>query len=100
MSDEIVIIQHPLMYDQYVVAKMIDHTLKTVSVVYWNNRKDVWMDEPKRRKIDCVIKRLGSVSDEEVKKLSNQLISFAAERDRRIKDARLWYYRNMRGDQQ
>lgn len=94
-ANDLVLIEHPMMMERHVIARAVkDATASTVQVIYYNDRNG-WTDEPKRRSVSHVFGALPANTD--VAKTSSNLLIAVAEREERIKEARLAYRAEIKG---
>lgn len=95
---KLVVMEHQFMYDRYQIAKVVKQTKAMSEVIYWRSGK--WEDHTSRRKSSSIIREIGiaeNVSDNELSKMADRLVSAHAEMDRRIKDARAAYISTVQG---
>lgn len=94
-ADDIIIIEHPMMMERHVIAKIIKVTNSMVEVLYWVNHRKEWGDETKRRKKETVTKILGKSKDFQDRRLqilSDQLSSANNELREKRQKAQIAYY--------
>jgi len=53
-AEDVIIIEHPYMYDRYAIAKVISVAKRMVTVAYWDFHDRCWKDEAVRRQIASV----------------------------------------------
>lgn len=99
LVDRIVLMEHPFMHNQYVIAKVVAQTTKTVQVQYWKARHSDWDEELNRRHANSVNRVLCpdlTPSAQQLNQLSARLQSAVAERDQRHKLADAAYFKTIK----
>lgn len=99
LVDQIVLMEHPFMHNQYVIAKVVAQTAKTVQVQYWKSRHSDWDEKLNRRNASSVNRVIYpdlTPSAQQLNQLSARLQSAVAERDQRRRLADAAYFKTIR----
>lgn len=97
-TGDIVLIGSPMFVDQYRLAKIVSQTDKTVMVAYWHCQIKNWHAEINRRNKDNILKVIGpdeDYSSEQIQRAFDRIASANAEREERIRKARVAHNRAM-----
>jgi len=98
--NKVVIMEHPLMYDRHLIAKVISQSKMKVRVQYWDVRTQAWNNDPKGSLRDQKrIRILGDVdhiSNAEVQKTAEKLISLYDKLNDSVREIRKTYFESVR----